>query len=480
MVEFKDLLKKYKNKVRDKKVDNPLQTLYEKHPSFSFNNFYNQVKMHLPHITYQDTLKFYGRLESSQQHKLRGERSKISQEGGIKFIPIVAKPHTYQLDLMDMQTFAGGPENNDGANYILVCVNILTRKLYAYTLKSKKKDEVFLKYKEFLRDSRFDANNITTDNGDEFNAVKSYNDSTNRKHFLAEPYDHTHMGKVERMNRTLKGTINKILEKTPDQHRWIEAFHEAVKLYNNDMLNRSILNKAPNDLDEGDKMKIVLKEEKEAKAGIKKSNEFKAGDTVRVHELLPDRNYMMKEKPTWSKETYVVQDRGPNNFGFQLRKPDGTLLPRKKVKVVNGQKVKGQYDDIKNTETRLQYYNLLKVAAPKKLIKNVKAPSQESLLKLSKGVAEKRKKVEANPKNVGYIKKRGREAIAAEKEAKKNPFVAPVATPPVAPKPAAALRATRSQTRSIEQSNALQSDYERNVIAAGQKEGRAARAARRG
>ena len=79
--------------------------------------------------------------------------------------PIVGEANDYQADLMFLPTYK---RQNDGYYIILGFIELTTRKVYAYKLKNKTEKTVSDAYQLFLNQIDGKLNNLTTDNGLEF------------------------------------------------------------------------------------------------------------------------------------------------------------------------------------------------------------------------------------------------------------------------------------------------------------------------
>jgi len=404
----------------------------------------------------EDIVAFLNRMPEYQQVKETIVQKK-------DYIPIIAKPNIFQIDLIDFNNKEGYGDRSDnmlrgkGYRYGMCCVNIMTRKAYVYPQIGKTANETFKSYKKFLRDAHLTDDiqeeeeepegpdgeqqeeeddeeddeessdsegeekeekeekkgifpkpervnaipqellsklerkiqelppelntdalrrtltdkysvprpfEITTDNGKEFSLIKDYNDEHSIRHEYCEPRDHTHMGKVERFNRTLR---KKILDLQHGRQQWLPFLKQAVSNYNQYDANRAIFNKAPDELNDEDKWDIFMREEKAAQKPIAQSNEYKEGDRVRARRL---RFNFDKGIGKYSNEVYNVEKRGPHNFGFQLRDNDGRLVPRLTQRKIIKMDEDGNVKEVKQVEkvlkgqpARFQYYNLHKVPA---------------------------------------------------------------------------------------------------------------------
>ena len=149
---------------------------------------------------------------------------------------IIAGVPSYQweIDLMDLNRLA---EYNDNYKYVLVCIDVFSKKVLAFPLKSKLPSEVVKVFKTIPEKELPFV--IRSDRGVEFKSkvFQSWLKSKHVKYFTTSD-DTTKCSIVERVIKTLKSrmwryfTCNKTL-------RYVDVLPGIVKLYN-DSYHRSI------------------------------------------------------------------------------------------------------------------------------------------------------------------------------------------------------------------------------------------------
>lgn len=142
-----------------------------------------------------------------------------------EWIPITAGPGGWQVDTMFFQNYA---KENDGYQAIIIFIEIISRFVVAYPIKSLKSSyDVF---SDFLKN--YDVNFIQADKGSEFinNKVKDLLASKNIKTYFTT--NKRHQGIVERVNRTFRELIERYITLT-GSYRWIDDFPKIVNTYNN-------------------------------------------------------------------------------------------------------------------------------------------------------------------------------------------------------------------------------------------------------
>lgn len=221
---------------------------------------------------------------------------------------------TLQADLVEMQPYA---KQNNGYKYILVVINIFSKKAYACPLKSKTGEEV-ANAMESILDSiplRHSVKNLHVDQGKEF-----YNrnmESLLRQHNINiySTFTTKKASIVERFNRTLKNAMWKMFSLN-GSYKWFTALNKLIYDYNN--AHHRTIAMAPNKvnlsnerhlLDTVYNRKIVVKE--------KTCPRFKIGDHVRIskYKHLFEKGYT----PNWTAELFKINKvRFTNPITYEL------------------------------------------------------------------------------------------------------------------------------------------------------------------
>ncbi len=133
----------------------------------------------------------------------------------------------FQEDLIDMTAYSKENANN---NYLLTCIDVFSKYVWARALKNKSGLEVTKAFKSILEEGRV-PKKLQTDKGTEF-----FN-----KHFqdLMKKHDVHHFAKatdlkasvVERFNRSLKSRMWRFLTATNSQ-RYIDVLQDIMQGYN--------------------------------------------------------------------------------------------------------------------------------------------------------------------------------------------------------------------------------------------------------
>ena len=135
-----------------------IPTLYKKYNYPSKSKLYQLAKLEGVKATLKDIEDFL-----SKQYAQQIYSKKIPQKRGhiVSFQPDLR----YQMDLVDMSNFS---RTNGGFKWILMMVDIFTRKLYAYLLKNKDKDSILGALTDFFKKHHPEI--IISDNDTGFNS----------------------------------------------------------------------------------------------------------------------------------------------------------------------------------------------------------------------------------------------------------------------------------------------------------------------
>lgn len=222
-----------------------------------------------------------------------------------------------------------------GRNWKYACflIDIFTRKLYGRLLRDKTQDAVLAAVNEMNVPIRA----LQSDNGLEFNALRDSLLERNIPVYNSATYAPTTQGKIERLNKTFKSTMQHWLNQNIDADGNVfnrESFDNFIESYNDTYHNQ--IKMTPN---ESDAQNVVRRR---APVVDFDQPEFEVGDRVRVSRRITDDDYRRRLlvghlkksiEENWSFEVYTIRriNRSDNNRteSYSLRDPDGVALRRK-------------------------------------------------------------------------------------------------------------------------------------------------------
>lgn len=178
-----------------------------------------------------------------------------------------------QADLVDMSQLSNF---NGGVQYILMCVDSFSRKLFARLLKNKKASTTLHAFQDILREMGQIPERLGVDRGSEFKA--SFFDYASQRDIKVEFPRHKYPG-VERVNLTLKRLLYMYMGEYMTR-RYVDIFPLAVNVYNSRV--HRVIKMTPNDADKPENRGKVLSKQLAFQHRKKKKPKYRLGDIVRV------------------------------------------------------------------------------------------------------------------------------------------------------------------------------------------------------
>jgi hypothetical protein len=192
---------------------------------------------------------------------------------------------------------------NDGYKYLLVCIDILSRKIYVAPVKSKSGKYMKVAFDKIFKKAGVRPLKLYTDRGIEFQArdmLKYFEDLDIIKLVVYSP--DIHAGVVERAHKTIKGRLYRYFHKNKT-HRWVDIIDKIVDGINK-TVNRGIGVK-PNDINYKNAQKHRERVFGNAYISDKKPK-FKEGDLIRINK---DKGIFGKGyHPNYTIEIYKIKN----------------------------------------------------------------------------------------------------------------------------------------------------------------------------
>ena len=250
-------------------------------------------------ITKQQVDYFLNSQEVYQMHK---KPNRV-----IKYIPIIAKypMEILQVDLLQVSNLSS---SNSGINYILLAIDIFTRKAFVKALKDKYSSTVVKGFEEIIKDTK--PKIIQCDYGKEFinsefrNLLKSYNIELQ----LIQVGDKNKIGIINRMCRTLRELLNKYMTAYKTT-RYIDVLDKLVNNYNNSKHSTILFtpNEASKHVEEIQKINTVRYKE-----AVRTETHFKIGDKVRC--IINLSAFEKHTLPKWSKTVFTIESKTEHSY----------------------------------------------------------------------------------------------------------------------------------------------------------------------
>ena len=306
-----------------------MDALFKQYNYPSANKFYQILKENNIKATHNQVKEFIEKQAVSQVHK-KIENRKSKYKHFIASIP----NEIFQIDLLDYQKYS---QQNKGYNWILICIDVFTRKAFAKPVKNKTATMV----KEAFAAINEVPKVVFHDEGNEFKgSFLQYLKEKDIINVENENGTHNALGIVDRFSRTIKTEISKYMTAN-NTTKWYSELPRLIDLYNNTP-HSATGDIKPNKIEGNEENEIKVstinfKKQIESQANHKKRQTFKAGDKVRV--LIKKGTFTKGYEITYSKEVYIVEsvdhgkatlDDGQVHSFSQLQKiPEGTALIKK-------------------------------------------------------------------------------------------------------------------------------------------------------
>ena len=223
------------------------------------------------------------------------------------YFPITSyEPNEHiQIDLMDMSNIA---TTNSYYKYLLVSIDIFTRKAFVVPLKTKTSETVIEGMKDII--SFFEPKIITSDNGKEYinKELKDLLKSHNIEHRFIDVNQHASLGLIDRWCRSLRNLINKF-STSHKTTRYIDVLQSLIDNYNNTY--HSTIKCTPNKAYKNiDKINMIMMK-KYMKA---KDNEQVFNISDKVRHMINLSIFEKQGQSKWSTQINTITDKKEHSY----------------------------------------------------------------------------------------------------------------------------------------------------------------------
>lgn len=235
--------------------------------------------------------------------------------------------HTeWQADLADFQRLS---KENQGFKYLLVCIDTLSRQLFAEPVKSKSPDDMIASFDRLFSRVSILPWKLKTDAGKEFTAkrVQDYFARLQIQHFTMYTSPKFHAGMAERANRTIKERLYRYFTERSTQN-WVDVIQDLVTAINHSYNSTIRMRPVDANFENANQLRKALEQNALKRFENKPRIRFKCGDQVRIekHKHVFQKGYT----PNFTNELFTI-DTIRNNVPYQpttfrLRDRDGNLI----------------------------------------------------------------------------------------------------------------------------------------------------------
>jgi len=297
-----------------------MEDLYVKFNFPSTGKFKQILERNGMTISLKEVQDFIKKQSINQVYK-QTKKIKSKQE----FITAFSAYEKVQLDLLDYQKYS---KQNKGFNYILIIVDIFSRKAFALPIKNKKPVSVLEAFQKIAPDN---VKVIEHDDGKEYLAdFLKYVKEKEIINITFETGNHNSLGIIDRFSRTLKTNIEKHIN-YKNTTTYYDILPNIIDAYNNSP-HKSLGDISPNDVFENEKDYRLVQKINIEKIGYNNSlNKVKpkVGDKVRV--LVKKGTFTKGYKITYSSKVYVIEEIDGNEATLD----SGDVVLLNKLQIVN-------------------------------------------------------------------------------------------------------------------------------------------------
>ena len=301
--------------MNERKIDSVLENLYynPKTGYIGTQALLQKASEIQPNIKRKDVKEWMDKQQVRQLNKSSGLKP--------KYMPIFSSQgESYQIDLTFLPKFK---KQNHGYDIMMTCININTRKGYAYMAKNKEQNTIVDLLEKLYEDTNKRIHTINSDNGTEFlnRKVQKFFDEHDITHITCDAGDKFKMGKIERFNRTVKQRIENHFLAT-NSVVWYDVLDDILQNYNNTY--HSAIKMKPNNVGIEEEKQIV-DEALEKVSDILSSQQMLTSPVrIRLKKEIFDKGTQL-----WSEDLYDIVDN--TLMGRYLVKKVGGRVPLKKT-----------------------------------------------------------------------------------------------------------------------------------------------------
>lgn len=278
-------------------------------------NLWEEARRIDPKIRRKDVVNF---LEGERVYTMHRPRR-------VRFPRLKIIPSTLYSDVFcDLGDFQKLSRYNGGNRYMLVAVEILSRKMFAVPTKGKQPHHMIPAFDQLLEQMDTNPTRCTSDRGGEFTAKAMKEYFAEKGIDKRESYNpETKASVAERALRTIKGRLYRYFS---EKHtlNWVDALPALLEGINNSKCRTTGM--APNDIT-WDNWEEVWERlyGKEVRRNMEKAGAFKSGDWVRIAKQKEafEKGYL----PLWSDELFRVKRRIPTRpLTYEIRDRNDELM----------------------------------------------------------------------------------------------------------------------------------------------------------
>ena len=222
--------------------------------------------------------------------------------------------HTdWQADLMDVRNWA---KENRHLNYILVCIDVLSRMVYVKPVKQKSSNYMIKAFEEIFKKAGVVPWRLFTDNGTEFisKAMQNFYKDHEIIKSQAMTHDVLHATMAERTIRTLRERLAKYFNENSTR-KWINILDDIVQGMNYRIHSTTNMKPVDVNYENAEELRSNLYED----TPHKRKPRYNVGDLVRISQR---KRIFKKTQNTYTHEIFQVIEVLPKHTPIVYRLQD--------------------------------------------------------------------------------------------------------------------------------------------------------------
>ena len=264
-----------------------------KNVGYSKSKVFGKLKKEGHKLTQKQVNDVLNKQDTEQLHKKQTKKIR----GHITAFVVDEK---HQIDLLDMSSYAS---KNKGMHWIMISVDVFTRRARAIPLKSKKSSDVLIGLKKIISESGQPVEYMM-DSGPEW-INKPVQNFLNEKKIVMnvnEVGNHQKLGIIDAFSKTIKNIIFKHFT-TNKTTEWVDQLDRFIKIYNDNDHKGLPTDMTPNDVNENVKNETIVRQKNFEKATTETKHSIKVGAIVRIRII---KQFKKGFEETFTRDTFKV------------------------------------------------------------------------------------------------------------------------------------------------------------------------------
>ena len=295
-----------------------IKALYEDNNYPGFHRLLKIVKLNAPTIPKEQVKTFYDKQTAKQ---LMAKKTKPDASGHI--VAFVAHEN-WQLDIFDMQRYQ---KSNDGVKYMLVAVDVFSRKAFVEPMHAKDGVTCARALEDMVNRTGVKPRSILSDNESAF-MTESFQLVLD-KHRIALSQnvvgDHHALGIIDSFARRIKTILNTYFL-TEQTTNWVDVIQQVIDRYNR-TIHIALDGLSPNEATKKENHQKIQEINFEKSKDNRKVSDLTAGNKVRKSIVPTDKSRFKGTDPRCSAKVFTVTAARGGNVELN----DGSTMKRWQV-----------------------------------------------------------------------------------------------------------------------------------------------------